>query len=169
VSPVIRNGPFFSNGPDRRVDMAVGCNTAVHILGRSRGGVHTHEEHIHAMARRAVEARRPRVYVHASRRRDMPRRRRRTSSRRWTPCGRAPAARIASITGPLLRRWTAQPLGRVEKAYDCSSTAWPSSRAPDAASALERAYRPAETDGESRAHVPPATAVAIQDGDVVIT
>ena len=57
VSRSIRTGSFFSNQTlTEAVDSAVQNGKAVHILGLlSPGGVHSHEEHIHAMARLAVE------------------------------------------------------------------------------------------------------------------
>ena len=48
------------------VDRAVDNGKAVHILGLlSPGGVHSHEDQIHAMARLAVERGAERVYLHA--------------------------------------------------------------------------------------------------------
>ena len=63
----IRTGSFFSNRTlTDAVDLAVEKGTAVHILGLlSPGGVHSHEEHIHAMARLAAERGARKIYVHA--------------------------------------------------------------------------------------------------------
>ncbi len=48
------------------VDLAKENNKAVHILGLlSPGGVHSHEEHIHAMVELAVQRGVKKVYLHA--------------------------------------------------------------------------------------------------------
>ena len=48
------------------VDKAIAANGAVHIMGlMSAGGVHSHEEHIEAMCRMAVERGAIKVYLHA--------------------------------------------------------------------------------------------------------
>ena len=175
VNRSIRTGSFFSNRTlTDAVDMAVGCNTAVHILGLlSPGGVHSHEEHIHAMARLAVERGAPRVYVHAFLDgRDMP------------PQSAAPSiaamdavlaelgrGRIASITGRYYAMDRDNRWDRVEKAYDLLVDGLAEFEAPDAASALERAYARGETDEfvkPTRIVPPGEQPVAIQDGDVVI-
>ena len=63
----IRTGSFFTNRTlTDAVDLAVDTGKAVHILGLlSPGGVHSHEDQIHAMARLAVERGAERVYLHA--------------------------------------------------------------------------------------------------------
>ncbi|MCB1818535.1 MAG: 2,3-bisphosphoglycerate-independent phosphoglycerate mutase, partial [Gammaproteobacteria bacterium] len=63
----IRTGSFFSNRTlTDAVDIAVRNDSAVHVLGLlSPGGVHSHEEHIHAMVRLAAQRGAQRVYVHA--------------------------------------------------------------------------------------------------------
>jgi 2,3-bisphosphoglycerate-independent phosphoglycerate mutase len=67
VSRSIRTGSFFSNETlTEAVDKAVSSGKAIHLLGLlSPGGVHSHEEHIHAMARLAVERGADKVYFHA--------------------------------------------------------------------------------------------------------
>ena len=57
VSRSVRTGSFFTNRTfTTAVDKAIETDGAVHILGLlSPGGVHSHEEHIHAMAKLAVE------------------------------------------------------------------------------------------------------------------
>ena len=66
ISRSIRTGSFFTNRTlTDAVDLAVAKGTAVHILGLlSPGGVHSHEEHIHAMARLAVNRGAVQVYLH---------------------------------------------------------------------------------------------------------
>ena len=67
VSRSIRTGSFFTNLTlVNAVDKAVENDKAVHILGLlSPGGVHSHEDHIHAAVKLAVEKGVKNVYVHA--------------------------------------------------------------------------------------------------------
>ncbi|HFE32252.1 MAG TPA: 2,3-bisphosphoglycerate-independent phosphoglycerate mutase, partial [Gammaproteobacteria bacterium] len=67
VSRAIRTGSFFTNLTlTNAVDQAIENDKALHILGLlSDGGVHSHEEHIQAMVRLAVERGAKRVYLHA--------------------------------------------------------------------------------------------------------
>ena len=67
VSRSIRTGSFFANHTlTDAVDAAVQGGKAVHILGLlSPGGVHSHEEHIHAMVRLAVDRGATKIYLHA--------------------------------------------------------------------------------------------------------
>src|SRR6056297_3388126 len=66
VSRAIETGSFFENHTlVEPVEQAAADGKAVHILGLlSPGGVHSHEDHIHAMIRLAVDHG-ARVYVHA--------------------------------------------------------------------------------------------------------
>jgi len=175
VSRSIRTGSFFSNRTlTDAVDMAVGCNTAVHILGLlSPGGVHSHEEHIHAMARLAVERGAPRVYVHAFLDgRDMPPKSAAPSiaamNAVFAELGRGS---IASVTGRYYAMDRDNRWDRVEKAYDLLVDGVAEFEAPDAARALELAYERGETDEfvkPTRVVPPGGQPVTIQDGDVVI-
>jgi 2,3-bisphosphoglycerate-independent phosphoglycerate mutase len=67
VTKAIRDGDFFSNPViTTAVDKAVAAGKAVHIMGLlSPGGVHSHEDHIHAMVDLAVQRGADQVYVHA--------------------------------------------------------------------------------------------------------
>ncbi|MET0056579.1 MAG: 2,3-bisphosphoglycerate-independent phosphoglycerate mutase, partial [Candidatus Thiodiazotropha sp. 6PLUC10] len=67
VSRSIRTGSFFSNETlTAAVDKAVENGKAIHLLGLlSPGGVHSHEEHLHAMAKLAVDRGAKQLYFHA--------------------------------------------------------------------------------------------------------
>ena len=67
VSRAIKTGSFFTNATlTEAVDKATRHDKAVHILGLlSPGGVHSHERHIHAMARLAAQRGAQKIYVHA--------------------------------------------------------------------------------------------------------
>src|SRR3569623_1807928 len=67
ICRAIKSGSFFTNHTlTDAVDAAVSRGKAVHNLGLlSPGGVHSHEEHIQAMASQAVERGAQQVYVHS--------------------------------------------------------------------------------------------------------
>lgn len=67
ITKAIADGEFFSNYElVRAVDAAVQKKKAVHILGLlSDGGVHSHEEHLHAMVDMAAQRGAEAIYVHA--------------------------------------------------------------------------------------------------------
>jgi 2,3-bisphosphoglycerate-independent phosphoglycerate mutase len=67
VTKAIADGDFFENEKIvAAVDKAVSTGNAVHILGLlSPGGVHSHEDHLHAMVDLAVQRGSDKVYVHA--------------------------------------------------------------------------------------------------------
>ncbi|EAR09570.1 2,3-bisphosphoglycerate-independent phosphoglycerate mutase [Reinekea blandensis] len=66
VTKAISDGDFFENEQIvSAVDKAVAGGKAVHILGLlSPGGVHSHEDHLHAMVDLAVKRNADKVYVH---------------------------------------------------------------------------------------------------------
>ena len=175
VSRAIKTGSFFSNATlTDAVDLAVDTDKAVHILGLlSPGGVHSHEEHIHAMAKLAVERGAKRVYLHAF------------LDGRDTPPQSAAASieameekfreygggRFASIIGRYYamdrdHRWP-----RIQAAYDLITQGKADYEAPDALTGLEMAYARGETDEFVKATrvVPPGTQpVHVEDGDVIV-
>jgi 2,3-bisphosphoglycerate-independent phosphoglycerate mutase len=67
VTKAIRDGEFFKNPTlCAAVDKAVGAGKAVHILGLlSDGGVHSHQDHLAAMAELAAQRGAEKIYLHA--------------------------------------------------------------------------------------------------------
>ena len=67
ISRAIKTGSFFTNHTlTNAVDKALDADKAVHVLGLlSPGGVHSHEDHIHAMVELALQRGVKKVYVHA--------------------------------------------------------------------------------------------------------
>ncbi|VTQ12296.1 phosphoglyceromutase [Pseudomonas aeruginosa] len=67
VTKAIRDGEFFENPVIAgAVDKAVAADKAVHILGLlSPGGVHSHEDHLVAMAQMAARRGAGKIYLHA--------------------------------------------------------------------------------------------------------
>jgi 2,3-bisphosphoglycerate-independent phosphoglycerate mutase len=175
VSRAVKTGSFFSNATlTEAVDKAIADDKAVHILGLlSPGGVHSHEEHIHAMARLAVERGAKKVYLHAFLDgRDTPPKSAAESIRlmqqQFDELG---AGRIASIIGRFYamdrdHRWP-----RIQAAYDLITGCKSEYVAPDPMSGLEMAYARGETDEfvQATAIQPEgAEKACLRDGDVVI-
>ncbi len=167
----IRTGSFFSNRTlTDAVDLAIANRSAVHILGLlSPGGVHSHEEHIHAMARLAVERGAEKVYVHAFLDgRDMPPKSAEPSLQAmdevFAALGRG---RIATLIGRYYamdrdHRWE-----RIKQAYDLITEGKAERCAPTATEALHRAYEHDETDEFVKASCI-GEPVGVHDGDVII-
>ncbi|MEN8177178.1 MAG: 2,3-bisphosphoglycerate-independent phosphoglycerate mutase [Pseudomonadota bacterium] len=175
VGRSIRTGSFFTNQTlTRAVDEAVKWHKAVHIMGLlSSGGVHSHEEHIHAMARLAVERGASRVYVHAFLDgRDTPPKSSDKSIRAmnqvFKELGRG---MIASVIGRYYamdrdHRWE-----RIEKAYELLVDGMGDFQAASACDALSEAYARGESDEFVRATaiVPDgAGPVSMEEGDVML-
>lgn len=147
---------------------------ALHIFGLlSDGGVHSHENHIHAMIGLAVEQGVEHVYVHAFLDgRDTPPR----SAESYLRCLQDKAdalhgVRIASIVGRYYamdrdNRWS-----RVQAAYDMLTLGKAPYQASSALVGLESAYERGENDEFVKPTLiaaPGQPLISIQDGDAVI-
>jgi 2,3-bisphosphoglycerate-independent phosphoglycerate mutase len=167
----IRTGSFFANRTlTDAVDAAVANDRAVHLLGLlSPGGVHSHEEHIHAMARLAVERGAREVYLHAFLDgRDMPPKSAMASlqamDERFAEFGKG---RIATIIGRYYAMDRDHRWDRIKQAYDLITRGDAEFEAASATAALEQAYQRGETDEFVRA-TRIGDRVTVDDGDVVI-
>lgn len=175
VSRAIKTGSFFTNRTlTDAVDLAVGTGKAVHILGLlSPGGVHSHEEHIHAMAKLAAQRGADRLYLHAFLDgRDTPPRSAQASismmEEKFSELGKG---RFASVIGRYYamdrdHRWP-----RIQAAYDLITRGKAEFEAPDARTAVDMAYARDEGDEfvKSTRIVPPGTGpVRVEDGDVIV-
>ncbi|BAO43286.1 2,3-bisphosphoglycerate-independent phosphoglycerate mutase [Thiolapillus brandeum] len=175
VSRSIRTGSFFSNATlVGAVDIAVDNDTAVHILGLlSPGGVHSHEEHIHAMVQLAAQRGAKKIYVHAFLDgRDMPPKSAMASLQAMDAVfAEVGHGRIASIIGRYYamdrdHRWE-----RIRKAYDLITLGQGEYTATSAEQGLEMAYERGETDEfvDATVILPEGEEVVhVQDGDVII-
>ena len=171
ISKAIEDGAFFSNPVlTEAVDKTIERDKAVHIFGLlSDGGVHSHEEHIHAMVRLAVERGARHIYVHAF------------LDGRDTPPKSAQASieslevtfnnlgfgRLASIVGRFYAMDRDQRWDRVEAAYRLIAEGDGAFHAETATEALNNAYTREETDE----FVQPTTigqTVRIEDGDSIV-
>lgn len=175
VSRSIKTGSFFTNATlTDAVDQAVASDRAVHIIGLlSPGGVHSHEEHIHAMAQLAVERGAQQVYLHAflDGRDTAPRSAAasiQVMNDKFRELGRG---RFVSIIGRYYamdrdHRWP-----RIQAAYDLITQGKAEFEAPDALTGLEMAYARDEGDEFVKATriVPEGgQPVTVNDGDVVV-
>src|SRR5690606_9458981 len=172
IDQAIASGEFFRNPAYcRAIDKAIANGKAVHILGLlSDGGVHSHENHIHAMVRLAAQRGAQQIYVHAFLDgRDTPPRSAEAYLRKlddiFTEIGRG---RTASIIGRYFAMDRDNRWDRVQQAYDLLTQGKADYRAADAGSALKAAYERGEDDEFVKATVVGAQAAPISDGDSVI-
>ena len=175
INRAIATGTFFANKTlTDAVDLAINSGRAVHVLGLlSPGGVHSHEDHIHAMVELAVRRGAADIYLHAFLDgRDTPPQSAATSikamEQKFAKLGRG---RIASVIGRHYamdrdHRWP-----RIQAAYDLITQGKAEYTAPTASAALEAAYGRGETDEfvKATAIVPAGERPArMQDGDVLV-
>ncbi|WP_355660557.1 2,3-bisphosphoglycerate-independent phosphoglycerate mutase [Halomonas salifodinae] len=158
------------------IDAAARDGKALHLLGLlSPGGVHSHEEHILAMAALAAERGVGRIYVHAFLDgRDMPPKSagasiERTDARLAELVG-ADNGFIASLIGRYYAMDRDNRWDRVEKAYRLITEAEGEQVVASAEAGLAAAYERGESDEFVAATSvrPTGRAIAMQDGDAAI-
>jgi len=171
ISRAIRTGSFFTNRTlTDAVELAEKNDKAVHILGLlSEGGVHSHEEHIHAMVELAVQKGVKKVYVHAFLDgRDTPPKSAQSSldalDAKFAEVG---GGQIASVVGRFYALDRDQRWNRVAKTYELIADGIGAFNAPDASTALAMAYERDETDEFVQATTI-GNAVRVEDDDVII-
>lgn len=175
VSRSIKTGSFFTNQTlVDAVDLAKDNNKAVHILGLlSPGGVHSHEEHIHAMVKLAVERGVEKVYVHAflDGRDTAPKSATASLEKIEEKFREVGGGQVASIIGRYYamdrdNRWP-----RIEAAYDVITQGLSEFQAKSAMAGLEQAYARGETDEFVQATAITdnnGKVIRIEDGDVMV-
>jgi 2,3-bisphosphoglycerate-independent phosphoglycerate mutase len=175
INRAISTGSFFTNKTlTEAVDKAVQAGKSVHILGLlSPGGVHSHEEHIHAMAELAVKRGAKQVYLHAFLDgRDTPPQSAVTSIQLMeNKFAALQTGRFASMIGRHYamdrdHRWP-----RIQAAYNLITLGKAAFTASSAQAGLEAAYARGETDEFVQAtEIVPAgeQPVRVVDGDVII-
>ena len=171
----IDSGDFYSNPTlTQVVDRAIANGKAVHIMGLlSPGGVHSHEEHIHAMVRMAAKQGATRIYLHALLDgRDVPPKSAEPSLRAMNEVfAEQGVGRIASITGRYYTMDRDQRWERVEKGYAVMTEGRAEYEAADAVAALYQAYERGENDEfvePTRIQGADDELALIEDGDAVI-
>jgi len=175
VSRAIRTGSFFTNQTlTDAVDQAINNQKALHILGLlSDGGVHSHEEHIQAMAKLAVERGATKVYLHAflDGRDTPPKSAQQSLQSMENTFQELGNGLIASIVGRYYamdrdHRWP-----RVKAAYDLITHAQAEYEASSAVEGLEMAYQREETDEFVKPTcivAPGGKRIHVEDGDVIV-
>lgn len=175
IDLAIEDGDFFKN-PTLLEAFAKAQQTgnAVHVMGLlSPGGVHSHENHIHALVKFAAQLNIPTLYLHAFLDgRDTPPKSALASLQMLDKvCQKEQCGQIASIIGRYYamdrdKRWE-----RVEQAYNLLALGEANFSARSAEAGLELAYARGETDEFVQAtsiHAEKDQPVSIQDGDVII-
>ncbi len=175
INQAIASGEFFKQPTlVEAVNIAKNNNKALHILGLlSDGGVHSHQNHIHAMLEMASRAGLKKVYVHAF-----------LDGRDTPPVSAAPyiqsledkcaelgTGKIASIVGRYYamdrdKRWP-----RVEAAYNLIAEGLGEFTATSALEALKAAYARGENDEFVKATAIRQSGDApltVEDGDVIV-
>ncbi len=175
IDQSIADGSFFDNPAyTTAIDRAVAAGRAVHILGLlSTGGVHSHENHIHAMVDLAARRGAGKVYVHAFLDgRDTPPRSAEPSLTKMAEhLTRLGCGRIASVVGRYYAMDRDNRWDRVQQAYDLLTGEAALHRATSAVDALKAAYERGEDDEFVQATAVQAAGepeAFIGDGDAVI-
>lgn len=170
IDSAIESGAFFSNTVLKQaLLLAKQKQTKVHILGLlSPGGVHSREQHIHALIQLAAQLQLPNIYIHAFLDgRDCPPRSAMASLLGLDAvCKQQQCGQIASIIGRYYAMDRDQRWDRIQKAYDLLVSGQASYHAQTAEQALTLAY----ARGENDEFVQPTSIlpVTLDEGDVVI-
>lgn len=171
IDLAVRDGSFNANPAFTGAIESVRKNrSALHIMGLlSPGGVHSHEDHIHAMLALAASAGLTRIYLHAflDGRDTPPKSAEAPLQRLEDKCRELGAGRIASIVGRYYamdrdNRWE-----RVQPAYELLTEGRAEFSAPTAAEGLKAAYVRGENDEFVKCTVI-GEPVGMQDGDAVV-
>ncbi|OED44110.1 phosphoglycerate mutase (2,3-diphosphoglycerate-independent) [Endozoicomonas sp. (ex Bugula neritina AB1)] len=172
ITKSIKDGDFFENEAfTTAIDKAVSAGKAVHIMGlMSPGGVHSHEDHIHAMVELAERRGAKEVYVHAFLDgRDTPPRSAENSLAKLDEMMKAKGVgRIASIIGRYYAMDRDNRWDRVQQAYDLISEGKGEFTAANAVEGLKAAYERDENDEFVKATVLGESAATLNDGDALI-
>ena len=150
ITKAIEDGDFFDNPVlVKAIDAAVSNGKAVHLMGLlSPGGVHSHEDHIFALAEMAVKRGAKQVFLHAILDgRDMPPRSAEASLQaadaKFAELG---CGAVASVVGRYFAMDRDNRWDRVQQAYDAMTLGQGKHSAESATAALEAAYARDEND-----------------------
>lgn len=171
VTKAIRDGEFFDNPTiTAAVDKAVSAGKAVHILGLlSDGGVHSHQDHLVAMAELAAQRGAEKIYLHAFLDgRDTPPKSAQASiellDATFATLGKG---RIASLIGRYFAMDRDNRWDRVEQAYQLLADGHAQFKAASAVEGLNAAYARGESDEFVKA-TRIGEPVHMADGDAVV-
>ncbi|MBM7061082.1 2,3-bisphosphoglycerate-independent phosphoglycerate mutase [Pseudomonas sp. UL073] len=171
VTKAIRDGEFFRNPAIcTAVDQAVGAGKAVHIMGLlSDGGVHSHQDHLVAMAELAAQRGAEKIYLHAFLDgRDTPPKSAQGSidllDAAFAKLGKG---RIASLIGRYFAMDRDNRWDRVQQAYELIVDSRAEFTAASAVEGLQAAYERGESDEFVKA-TRIGAAAPVEDGDAVV-
>ncbi|WP_397450979.1 2,3-bisphosphoglycerate-independent phosphoglycerate mutase [Pseudomonas sp. NA-150] len=171
VTKSIRDGEFFENPTIcAAVDKAVAAGKAVHFMGLlSDGGVHSHQDHLVAMAELAAKRGAENIYLHAFLDgRDTPPRSAKASIELMdSTFARLGKGRIASIVGRYFAMDRDNRWDRVASAYNLIVDGTGEFEAASGVAGLEAAYARGENDEFVKA-TSIGDKVKVEDGDAVI-
>lgn len=171
VTKAIRDGEFFTNPVIvEAVDKAVAAGKAVHFMGLlSDGGVHSHQDHLVAMAELAAQRGAEKIYLHAFLDgRDTPPKSAQPSIELLDAAfARLGKGRIASLIGRYYAMDRDNRWDRVEAAYNLITEGRGEFAAATAAEGLAAAYERGESDEFVKATTIGAP-VRVEDGDAVV-
>ena len=171
VTKAIRDGEFFEN-PNicAAVDKAVAAGKAVHILGLlSDGGVHSHQDHLVAMAELAAKRGAEQIYLHAflDGRDTPPKSAQHSIELMQATFTRLGKGRVASLIGRYFAMDRDNRWDRVEQAYHLIVEGKAEHHADYAVDGLIAAYERGETDEFVKATTI-GEPVRVEDGDAVV-
>ncbi|MCJ8168394.1 2,3-bisphosphoglycerate-independent phosphoglycerate mutase [Atopomonas sediminilitoris] len=171
VTKAIRDGEFFRNPTiGSAVDQAVKAGKAVHILGLlSDGGVHSHQDHLIAMAELAAQRGAEHIYLHAflDGRDTPPQSAEGFIQHVEDALSKLGKGRIASLIGRYYAMDRDNRWDRVEQAYQLIVDGHGAFQAASAQQGLQDAYARDENDEFVKATTIGAP-VRVEDGDAVI-
>ena len=171
VTKAIRDGGFFEN-PNicAAVDKVVAAGKAVHILGLlSDGGVHSHQDHLVAMAELAAKRGAEQIYLHAflDGRDTPPKSAQHSIELMQATFTRLGKGRVASLIGRYFAMDRDNRWDRVEQAYHLIVEGKAEHHADYAVDGLIAAYERGETDEFVKATTI-GEPVRVEDGDAVV-
>ncbi|WP_257293878.1 2,3-bisphosphoglycerate-independent phosphoglycerate mutase [Endozoicomonas sp. YOMI1] len=172
ITKAIQDGGFYENEVITGVvDKAIHAGKAVHIMGLvSPGGVHSHEDHIHAMVELVTRRGAKEVYVHAFLDgRDTPPRSAESSLAKLDAMLQEKGiGRVASLIGRYYAMDRDNRWDRVQQAYDLITDGQAGFAAATAVEGLKAAYERDENDEFVKATVIGAEAARLNDGDALV-
>lgn len=171
VTKSIRDGEFFENPTIcTAVDKAASAGKAVHILGLlSDGGVHSHQDHLVAMAELAAKRGAERIYLHAflDGRDTPPKSAQHSIELMQATFTRLGKGRVASLIGRYFAMDRDNRWDRVEQAYNLIVDGKAEHHADYAVDGLIAAYERGESDEFVKATTI-GEPVRVEDGDAVV-
>ncbi len=171
ISLAIKNGEFFNNRVlIDAVEKAKKTDSAVHIFGLlSDGGVHSHEQHLHAMVELAAKKGAKNIYVHAFLDgRDTPPKSAQTAIEKLEDSfKKSGTGRLATVIGRFYAMDRDNRWNRVEEAYQLITEGKGQYQAATGIEALQEAYDREETDEFVKATTI-GEPVKVNDGDSIV-